>query len=188
MHKMAARNGSAFMNSSVSNTYEGRLCVQHSKRIDSFCVEDEHFFGSYEAEPASAEGSLTLEFDTLAARAPTAEQLAHFTRFRKPVACIIAAMGSLSLVALGQSLQQNSRREVVAHIGSATALPAAERSSQAPWSSTEFAESAIFLGLEPTRPSTSGSRLSSLDEAATQASLVNDFTSALLAMCRDVPT
>jgi|GEM_PF-3076853 len=189
MYRMAALDAAALMESSVSNsTYEGRICVQHSKRIDSFCVEDERFFGSYEAEQVSAEGSLTLEWDTVEAQPPTAQQLAHFTRFRRPVAWVIAIMGSLSLVALGQSVQQNSRREFVAHIGSATAIPAAARISEVPWSWTEFAESEIAAVLEPTRPSTPGNKLPSLDSAAKQASLVNDFTSALLSMCRDART
>jgi len=151
-------------------------------------VEDEHFFGSYEAERVSAEGSLTLGFDTVEAQPPTAEQIAHFTRFRRPVAWVIAAMGSLSLVALGPGIQQNSRREVVAQIGAAAAIPAAERPSEELWSWTEFAESAIALVLEPPRPSASVGRLPSLDDAATQASLVNDFTSSLLSMCRAAPT
>ena len=159
--------------------------MQHSKRIDSFCAEDEHFFGSYDADQVSAEESLSL--DTLGAQPPSTEQLAHFTRFRKPVAWVIAALGSLSLVALGHGMQRNSRREVAAHVGSTSAIPTAERASAVPWSWTEFAEGALALVLEPTRPSTSGSKLGSRDDAAKQASLVNDFTSDLLSMCRDVP-
>ena len=164
--------------------------MRHSKPINSFCEEDEHFFATYEAERVSAEGPLTREFDTVEAQPPSAEQLAHFTRFRRPVAWVVAAMGSLSLVALGQGFQQNSRRAVVGHVGSATATPAAMRTLEAPWSWPEFAESegVIALVLQPTRPSGSISKLPLLDDAATPASLVNDFTSELLSMCRDAPT
>ncbi|HKO47320.1 MAG TPA: hypothetical protein VJV79_06335 [Polyangiaceae bacterium] len=184
--------------------------MKHSIRLDSFCVEDELFFRSYEAEPVDARGSQPLEFDALEAQPPTAEQLAHFTRFRRPVAWVVAAMGSLSLLALGlQGSQQNSRSVAVAHMGSATAvldssaakhlatvsaLPgrsafasAAERPSEAAWSWTELAESALALVLEPTPPSISGGKQSSQAEPATQATLVNDFTSSLLSMCRNAP-
>src|SRR5439155_12473501 len=163
-------------------------------RIDSFCVEDEHFFGSYEAEQVDGRESLALEFDAVEAQPATAEQLAYFTRFRRPVAWVMAAMRSLSLVGLAQhAAQQNSRREVVAHIGSATAVltsaaakglaavsaqpgraafaSAAERTSEAPWSWTELAESAMALVVEPTPPSTSGDELCLLTDSTTQASL-----------------
>jgi hypothetical protein len=172
-------------------------------------MEDEHFFGSYEGGPVHAEESLAPEFDSVEAQPPSAEQVAHFTRFRKPVAWIMAAMGSLSLVALGQHVfQQNSRRDLVAHVGSTTAIrtaaaaksfasasampgrsvlvSAVERPSEAPGSWTELAESALAFVLEPARPSTSGSKLHSLAAApAMQANLVNDFTSELLSICRD---
>jgi hypothetical protein len=185
--------------------------VQHSIRTDSFCVEDERFFGSYEAEQVAAGGALTLEFDPVEAQPPTAEQRAHFTRFRRPVAGFLAAMGSLALLGLAQhAFQQNSRPEVVAHIGSATrfltsaapnnraegsGLPgrsvltsAAEHTSGAPWSSTELAGSAIALPLETTLPGPSGGELSLLADSGTQVTLVNDFTSALLSICRNVPS
>jgi hypothetical protein len=211
MYRMAARNGSALTDSSVSSSYDRRICVQHSIRVDSFCAEDELFFGSYQAEPVKGEGSLTLEFDALEVQPPNAEQLAHFTRFRKPVAWVIAAMGLLSLAALGQhGVQQSSQREVVAYSGSASAVvapvaaenlatlsalrggsvfaSAAEQTSEAPWSWSELIESTIALVVEPTPPSTSGVTLSSLADSGTQASQVNDFTSALLAMCRNAPS
>lgn len=185
--------------------------MQHSIRIDSFCEEDERFFGSYEAEHVDSEGSLILEFDAVGDRATTPEQLAHFTRFRKPVVWILAAMSLLSLVALAQQdFQRLSRREVAAHVGSGagvmttapaknvaavSALPArsasanaAEQTSESLWSRSELAGSAIALVLERTRPSTSGGKLSSLADSPTQVSLVNDFTSALLSMCRNVPS
>ena len=188
--------------------------MQRSKLTDSFSIEDEHFFRSYEAEPVNTEGLLTLEFEAVDDRPPTLEQLAHLTRFRRPVAWIMAAMGSLSLLALGQhGVRQNSRREVVAHIASATAIRtsvaaesfasvsampgssifvrAAERTSETPWSWTELAESAIALVLEPQRPDTSGSKLPSRADSARsamQASLVNDYASELLAICRAAPS
>ena len=206
---MLARNGGALLDSSVSDTYEWRICVQHSTRIDSFSEEDERFFGSYEAEQVNARGSLTLELDAGEAPPQTAEQLIHFTRFRRPVAWAMAAMGAFSLVALGQhGLHQSSRREVVAHIGSAPVVlasaaaesfaavsvvpsravlaSAAERTSEAPSSRTELAESAIALVLEPTSHTSRG-QLSLLADPATEASLVNDFTSALLSICRNAP-
>ena len=184
--------------------------MQHSTRTDSFSKEDERFFGSYEAEQVNAIGALSLDFDDVEVPPQTAEQLVHFTRFRRPVAWVMAAMGSLSLVALGQhGLQRSAPRKVATHISSApavltsaaakdfsalSALPsssvlasAVEQTSQAPSSRTELDESAIALALvlEPT-PRTSGGRASPAD-SATEASLVNDFTSALLSMCRNAP-
>ncbi|HEY0469950.1 MAG TPA: hypothetical protein VGC79_37445 [Polyangiaceae bacterium] len=184
--------------------------MQHSIRIDSFGVEDELFFESYEAERVNGRGPLPFEFDAVEAQPPTAEQLAHFTRFRRPVAWVMAAMGLLSLVALGQhASQQNSRREVVAHVGSAPAVTsaaaknlaavsavpgssvlasAAEQTSEAPWSWTALAESVIALVVEPTPPSTSGGKLCLLADSPMRASLVSDFTSALLSMCLNAPS
>jgi hypothetical protein len=162
--------------------------VQHSKRMDSFCEEDEHFFDSYEAERVSGEAFLTFEFDTAEARPPTTDQLAHFTRFRRPVAWLIAAMGSLSLVALGHSLQRSPRHEPVVHSSSARAIRATARTSETPWSWTELTDSALALVLESTQPGTSGNCQPSPDYAAKQANLVNEFTSSLLCMCRDAPT
>ena len=185
--------------------------MQHSIRTDSFCVEDELFFASYETQQVDAGRSMSLAFDAVEAQPPTAEQRAHFTRFRRPVAWVIAAMASLSLVALTQrGLQQNSRREVVAHVSSApngltaaanklspvSAVPsisahaiAAEPTSEAaPWSWTGLDESALALVLEPTPPDAPAGKLSSLVDSATQASLVNDYTSALLSMCRNAPS
>lgn len=214
MYTMAARNGSALRASSKPHTYDGRFGVQHSERIDSFHAEEEHFFGSYEAERVNAERSTTLELDSAEARPPSAEDLARFNRFRRPVAWVMAAMGSLSLVALGQhGFQQPSRGEVVAHIGSATAIAtpaaannpgaaagagrksawasAAEPTTQVPWSWTELAESALAVVLEPAPSATLARTLPSPAESATwamQASLVNDFTSELLSMCREAPS
>ena len=182
--------------------------MQHWQGIDSFCKEEEHFFGSYEAEGVNAERSPTLELDSVEAQRPTAEQLAHFTRFRRPVAWVMAAMGSLSLAALGQhAFQHDSRRELVAHARSATAVPtsasardlarvsalprgavfagAAQQTAEAPGSWIELAENAIALVFESTPASPSSSKLPSLTDSAPSPRLVNDFTSALLAMCRD---
>jgi len=185
--------------------------VQHSIRIDSFCVEDELFFASYETEQVNAGRSMTLAFDAVEAQPPTAEQRAHFTRFHRPVAWVITAMASLSLVALVQrGLQQNSRREVLAHVGPApkvqtaaaakklaavSAVPsrpahaiAAEQTSESPWSWIGLHESVLALVREPAPPDTSAGKLSSLADSVMQASLVNDYTSALLSMCRNAPS
>ena len=190
--------------------------MQHAKLTESFSMEDEHFFGSYEAEAGYAEGALAPAFDGVESAPPSAEQVAHLNRFRRPIAWVMAAMGSLSLVALGQHVyRQNSRREVVAQVGPASTLPisaaakhhaslsavpsrsvfasAAERTSEASWSWTDLAENALALVLEPTGLRASAGELPSLADSATsttpalQAKLVNDFTSELLSMCRDVP-
>ena len=185
--------------------------MQHSIPLDSFCAEDELFFGSYEAEPVNGTGALTPELNDVEARLPTAAQLAHFSRFRRPVAWVVAAMSSLSLVALAvHGSRQSSRRELAAQVGSASAvvtpaaanhlaalsaLPgrsvfarAAEQTSDLPWSWSELAESALALVVEPTPPSASAGKQSLLAASATQASQVNDFTSALLSMCRNAPS
>jgi len=86
--------------------------------------EDEDFFGSYDAE----EGGMSLAplgFDDADAQPPTPEQLAHLSRFRKPVAGIVASMTLLSIVALGVhgSRQRGSGQELVAHYGAAIAAP-----------------------------------------------------------------
>ena len=142
--------------------------MQHSKLIESFSTEDEHFFGSYEAAAIDAEGPLTLELDSVEPRPSTAEQQAHFTRFRRPVAWVMAAMGSLSLAALGQhGFQQSSRRQAAAHVEPATTRPTSAAAKN-------FASA--------------GTKLPALADSATwhnRPSLVNDFTSALLSMCRD---
>ena len=189
--------------------------MQHSKLVDSFSNQDEHFFGSYEAERVSAEGSLTIEFDSLEPNPPSPEQAAHFDRFRRPVAGILAAMGALSLVALGQhGFQRNSRGNVVGHVASTTAaipataeaeafssasavagrtIPASavERTSEGSSSWTELTESAVaFVFDEPTKSRASGSQQPSLADStnlAMQASSVNEFTSELLSMCRCAP-
>lgn len=205
MYRMAARNG---LDSCPIN--EGRNRVPHSQLIDSFCLEDEHFFQSYEAERVHAEESLTLECDTVEAQGPTTEQLAHLSRFHRPVAWIMAAMGALSLVALGQHGFHNSRLDGVAPIAlapamrtsvaaentsSASTLPgksvfesAGERTSDDLWSWTEFAEDAIAFVLQPTPPRASSRELPALaasETARMQATQINDFTSELLSMCRE---
>src|SRR4051812_47130531 len=84
--------------------------------------EDEHFFGSYEAEPVDAGFLSAFEFDA-ESEFPSAAQRAHLTRFRKPVAWGMAALASLSLVALGHGLQSNSQSQLAAHSGSTIASP-----------------------------------------------------------------
>src|SRR6187431_2388402 len=84
--------------------------------------EDEDFFGSYSAE----EGGMSLAplgFDDAEGEPPTPEQLAHLTRFRRPVAAVVASMALLSIVALGVhgARQHGSQRELVAHYGSSIA-------------------------------------------------------------------
>ncbi|HKO52508.1 MAG TPA: hypothetical protein VJV79_32595 [Polyangiaceae bacterium] len=86
-------------------------------------LDDEHdFFGSYDAEQAG-QSPAPLDFDDADTRPLTQEQLAHLTRFRRPVAGVLASMTLLSLVALGKygSVQHDSQRELVAHYGSAIA-------------------------------------------------------------------
>ena len=88
--------------------------------------DDEFFFGSYDANHASVEASDSpLEFDA-PSPPPTAEERAHFRRFRRPVAGIVAGMALLSLIALGVhgSPGSGSQRELVAHYNSALAAPA----------------------------------------------------------------
>ena len=112
MYTMAARHGVA---SNVSNRRKG-IGVQHSELIESFGTEDEHFFGSYEAERVKAEEQRIRELDIVETQRPTTEQLAYRNRFRRPVAWVMAAMSGLSLVALVQHGFQSSRRDVVAQM------------------------------------------------------------------------
>ena len=86
--------------------------------------DEDDFFGSYDPEKAGGVALASLDFDA-AEPPPTPEQLAHWTRFRRPVAGVVAAMGLLSIVALGiqGSQQHGSQRELVAHYGAAIAAP-----------------------------------------------------------------
>lgn len=89
--------------------------------------DHDDFFGSYDAEQASAGMSMTPhEFDDAGERPPSQEQLAHWGRFRKPVGMVIAAMTLLSLVALGKGSSREAawERPLVAHYGSALAAAA----------------------------------------------------------------
>lgn len=89
--------------------------------------DDEDFFRRYDAERVRQSNS-DLELES-AEPPPSAEQLAHFGRFRKPVAYIFAAMSALSLTALALRGSEPivpapiARRELVARY--AAALPAA---------------------------------------------------------------
>jgi len=86
--------------------------------------DDDDFFGSYDPEKAGGVSLASLEFDAAEAP-PTAEQLAHWTRFRRPVAGVVAAMALLSIVALEKhgSQQHGSERELIAHYSAALAAP-----------------------------------------------------------------
>src|SRR6478735_4469714 len=93
--------------------------------------DDDEFFGRYDADRADA--VLSLDFDDDDARPPTREQLAHLTRFRKPVAWIVAAMSLLSIVALAKRgpPAYEPERTLVAHYGSALPAKTAARAATA---------------------------------------------------------
>jgi hypothetical protein len=101
--------------------------------------EEENFFRSYEAEQARA---AEFDLDSDEARPATREELAHLSRFRKPVALVMAAMGLLSIVALGirgsrrefvaldeSSAAHTPHRALVAHYGSAIPTPTPDGSA-----------------------------------------------------------
>ena len=137
--------------------------------------DDEHFFESYE-EHARTEGSLASpEFDEAEDR-PTAEQLAHVTRFRKPVGWAVAGLTLFSIVALGlQGSQRDSQRELVAHY--ASALPA-------PTSAAVISVAESVIGPdEPTAPDAADREISSSAEPGPESRRVIAFTSSLTAMC-----
>jgi hypothetical protein len=96
-----------------------------------FDEEHEDFFRAYDAERAS-HSLATFEPDEPEPAPPSPEQLAHFARFRKPVALFLGAMAVLSLTALGLRSSQHgfsapttahAQRTLVAHY--ASAIPAA---------------------------------------------------------------
>ncbi|HYP74626.1 MAG TPA: hypothetical protein VER12_01650 [Polyangiaceae bacterium] len=93
--------------------------------------DDEDFFGSYDADQANA--GMSFEFDDPDARPPTREQLAHLTRFRKPVAAVVSALGLLSIVALASrgAPRYVSERALVAHYGAALPAPTSETRGRA---------------------------------------------------------
>jgi len=189
--------------------------VHHSERIDSFCLEEEQFFRSYEAEGVNPdELRRELELDGMETKAPTAEQRAHSRRFRRPVAYVMAGMSALSFVGLAQrGFPSNSRRE--GHAEWAIAIPrsasrehahalrakhvssklttAGVQSSGVPWSQTEFAESAFSFALRSPAellkppPNAASVELTAMVDSPTNPLLVNDFTSALLSICRNAP-
>jgi hypothetical protein len=86
--------------------------------------DDEDFFGSYDAEQGGV-SLAPLGFDDAEAQPPTPERLAHLTRFRRPVAAVVASMALLSIVALGihGSRQHGAQRGLVAHYGASVAAP-----------------------------------------------------------------
>ena len=100
--------------------------------------DDEHFFGSYDAQHAAS--SAQLELEAADAQPPTQEQLAHRGRFKRLVSVIITGMAVFSLVALAMpaservaethgarharvARQHAAERELVAHYGAAVAAP-----------------------------------------------------------------
>ena len=88
--------------------------------VTSLDEDDDDFFGSYAADQASA-----LDFDEMEPPPPTEQQLAHWARFRRPVALVVAGMALLSVVALGtrSARQPSYERELITHYGSALAAP-----------------------------------------------------------------
>lgn len=80
--------------------------------------DDEHFFGSYQAERAAVDDA---QDDEAEHQLPTPEQLAHRNRFRKPVAWAVVGLTLFSLLALEE---HGAQREYVAHLSAA--LPAPE--------------------------------------------------------------
>ena len=87
--------------------------------------DDEHFFERYASEHAAA-----VEFDAAEAQPPTPEQLAHLTRFRKPVAWLVVGLALFSLLGLEEHgarrafmARYGAPRELVAHYGAAVARP-----------------------------------------------------------------
>jgi hypothetical protein len=93
--------------------------------------DDDDFFGSYDPEKAGGVSLASLDFDAAEAP-PTPEQLAHWKRFRRPVAGVVASMALLALVGLEThgSRQHGSQRELIAHYGAALAAPAAATAKQ----------------------------------------------------------
>ncbi len=108
--------------------------------------DDEHFFGSYDAERANVGMSLAeLEFDAEALPA-THEQLAHLARFRTPVAFIVATMALFSVVAPLVALERRgSQRQLVAHYGSAIAAPTPAGAATATVAQTAEASSTLVF-------------------------------------------
>ncbi|HET7542405.1 MAG TPA: hypothetical protein VFK05_21195 [Polyangiaceae bacterium] len=95
-------------------------------------LDDEDFFDRYACEQAVA------EVDAADTPSPSAEELAHHARFRKPVAWIVTGLALFSLLALEEHgarraflARYGAPRELVAHYGSALAGPAKGRASAA---------------------------------------------------------
>ena len=89
------------------------------------------FFASYEAEQGPGGSSLPLlahhaleAVEASEEEPPTHEELAHFTRFRRPVAYAVGTLALFSVVALGQlSPPPRPQRKLVAHYHAAVAAP-----------------------------------------------------------------
>jgi len=100
--------------------------------------DDEHFFGSYQAERAAVDDA---HDDEAGLQPPTPEQLAHRNRFRKPVAWAVAGLTLFSLLALEE---HGAQREYVAQLSAA--LPAPEPVAPAAILPEESADATTLLG------------------------------------------
>lgn len=100
--------------------------------------DDEHddFFRRHDAEDAR-QSHAAFESEPTEPSAPTPEQLAHFGRFRKPVALIVGAMSVLSVAGLALRRSEHAllpeapraHRGLVAHYGAALTAPPPAASS-----------------------------------------------------------
>jgi len=145
--------------------------------------DDEDFFDRYAREQVAV-----AEFDAAEAQPPTPEQLAHLTRFRKPVAWIVVGLALFSLLALEEHgarraflARYGAPRELVAHYRSAIAGPAKAGPAKAgpakagpAKGSTSAAEAELFSGTE----SSSGAAA-----AQSKSSSAAAFVSLLTSMC-----
>ncbi|HYQ43148.1 MAG TPA: hypothetical protein VER11_14305 [Polyangiaceae bacterium] len=102
-------------------------------------IDDEHFFGSYEAERAAVDSA--HEPEDAEPRPPSPEQLAHLNRFRKPVAWAVAGLTLFSLLALEE---HGAQREYVAHLSAS--LPAPEPVAPTAALPEEPADATTLLG------------------------------------------
>jgi hypothetical protein len=146
--------------------------------------DDEDFFERYAAEqPALA------DFDAAEAQSPSAEQLAHLTRFRKPVAWIVAGLTLFSLLALEEHgarraflARYGAPRELVAHYGAAIARPTKSVASVAGAGKSPSSTSAPTSSERELLTPPGGNECESAAETA-NSNLVADFVSLLTSMC-----
>src|SRR6188768_3702986 len=144
--------------------------------------DDEHFFERYADEQAAA-----AELDTAEAQPPTAEQLAHLTRFRKPVAWLVVGLALFSLLALEEHgarraflSRYGAPRELVAHYGAAIARP----TTTIPTTATTIAATTATTAAAVELPSpTDSSDCEPLPAATPNSEPVAEFVSMLTAMC-----